>query len=88
MPMLAYGSVTVEASATAVYDGDVSVRLTVRNNSITTAIYLGDGSVTTSTGFPLQPGDGYEWPIRVNASSPLYAITASGTADLRWMTLE
>jgi hypothetical protein len=87
VPVLDQDAVTATATAGVVYDGADSVRLAVRNNSTDTVVFLGNSGVTAANGWPLNPGDGYEWPIRVDPDSPVYAVTASGTVDLRWMAL-
>lgn len=46
------------------------------------AVYLGSSAaVTTTTGFPLQPGDTL---ASDDDMSPVYGITASGTGDIRY----
>jgi hypothetical protein len=87
MPALAQGAVTVTDTLGAVYDGADAVRLVVRNNSGSVTVYLGDSAVTAENGWPLFPGEGYEWPIRIDDRSAVYAVTDSGTADVRWMTV-
>jgi hypothetical protein len=80
-------AVTVTSTAAAVYAGADPARLVVRNNSGTVTVYLGNSAVTVGNGWPLAPGEGYEWPIRVDADSRVYAVTESGTADVRWMVV-
>ncbi len=52
------------------------------NGSVT--VYLGGSDVTTTTGLPLPAGTPYSADL---ASADLYAIAASGTADIRVMEI-
>lgn len=88
MSEIAPGQVTVTGTAAAVEPGGTdAVRLILRNNSASVTAYLGGAGVTTSVGFPLGPGDGYEFPIRVRGGH-LFAVCAQGqTVDLRWLAV-
>lgn len=46
------------------------------------AIYIGQKGVTTTTGYPLNPGDAPQ-PFATN--NPIYAVTASGTSTLAFL---
>ncbi len=50
----------------------------------TVPIFLGTSAVTSSNGFPLYPGDDVIWPL---GDDPLYGITASGSATVRYVTI-
>ena len=45
-------------------------------------IYIGTKGVTTSTGYPLNPGDAPQ-PFATN--NPIYAVTATGTSTLAFL---
>lgn len=45
------------------------------------SVFVGDATVTTSTGIELLPGE--TLPSRIGTTSPLYAIVATGTVDVR-----
>jgi hypothetical protein len=80
-------NVEVTTEATAVNINGKRLGLVIRNNSDET-VYLGNASdVTSDNGFPLladeiiQDMDGYD--SRYGDVDDWYAITASGTVDLR-----
>lgn len=51
----------------------------------TQTIYLGsDNTVSASTGYPLLPGEGFSAHV-LDIYPDLYVVTASGTADLRFL---
>lgn len=53
------------------------------NGSVT--VYIGyDTSLTSSNGFPLPAGDSFAF----NTKTTIYGVTASSTADLRWIMEE
>jgi hypothetical protein len=56
----------------------------VTNTSSSVAVYLGNASVTASTGHYLGPGN----PISIPVTCPLFAITASGSAVVTFMEIE
>lgn len=91
---MAYGAKTVPATANGIQVVDKClsrISLWLYNNSAVT-IWLGeDDSVTTANGWPLLAGEKEKITHEGNADSlPLfyrdavYAIVASGTADLRY----
>jgi hypothetical protein len=92
MDIQAYGrkncyTVSVTATAIAINTTKDRIGLVIRNNSTTTTAYLGNSAdVTTSTGFPLLPGeiiqdlDSYD-PNEGDVDN-WYAIS-SGTVDVR-----
>lgn len=51
------------------------------NNSTTITIYIGTSTVSSTNGYPLPPGDS----ISLSTRSPLYIVTGSSTADIRWV---
>lgn len=90
---MAYGTITVTTSATLVVNANTKRQdLIITNNSVSTDVYIGqDSSVTTSNGLPLyanqtrersRNGGTYGW------LGPVYAICASGTADIRYWESE
>jgi hypothetical protein len=62
----------------------------VANMSETDTVFLGSSnSVTTSTGFPVGPGERYEfdiYPDGTSNQSTLYAVTESATVTVAWIT--
>jgi len=58
--------------------------LVMRNNSDTVTVYLGSSGVTAATGVPLYPHEAFTQDATTNAPNLWYAITASGSAELRW----
>jgi hypothetical protein len=82
------GAVTVTGTPTAVEHGFTDpARLILRNHSTGVTAYLGASGVASGTGFPLEAGEAYEFPIRV-ADGQLYAVCAEGqTVDLRWLAV-
>lgn len=80
-----YNNVSVATTATSIVSSDAQRKsLTMKNNGSTT-IYLGnDGSVTTSNGYPLEPGK--EMFLEYAKSREAwYGIVSSGTVDLRYV---
>lgn len=68
-------SAVVAASARATRQ-----KLTIKNNSSST-VYLGsDASVTTASGFPLDPGEGFTFE---GTSAAVYAIAGAAGLDIR-----
>ncbi|BAE51214.1 hypothetical protein [Paramagnetospirillum magneticum] len=56
-------------------------KLTVKNNSASATIYLGaDNAVTTASGFPLGPGEGFTFEGTTGA---VYAIASAAGTDVR-----
>jgi hypothetical protein len=50
-------------------------------------VYLGDSTVTSSTGYPLNPNSNKEIAMDIKGTIKVYVITASGEADLRILEL-
>jgi len=84
------GSVTVTTTATAIPTTPMSNRkaITVFNMSQSAGeiVYLGNSSVTTATGYPLQPYQGL--PFDLGSGAKLYGIVASGTIEVRTMEID
>lgn len=78
-------AVSVATTATALPPSALSARraLWIYNNG-TEAIYLGPAGVTTSNGFPLQPGQAVSLEIGTLA---IYGIVAAGTVAARIMEI-
>ena len=79
--MLRTFAVTVGTSPTSVRTTTDSDETVVVYNNDTATVYLGDSTVTSSVGFPLPSGASLA--VQLTLNSALYAVTASGTADLR-----
>lgn len=88
MPNLnAYNTVSITGTAGILIAANPNRKgLLVRNNG-TQIVYLGyDSSVTSSNGFPLSPQDTIETSnLLAGYRGVLYAISASGTQDIRYM---
>lgn len=80
-------AVTVDTTAGGVEISAASDRWVWRcfmNNGSAT-IYIGTGTVTTSNGFPIDPGQSF---VDAAGTEQWKAIVASGSADLRKLTME
>lgn len=87
--MIATAQVSVSDSATAlrVFQTDADPRHTlVLTNRGTVDVYLGDSEVTASTGWLLSPGTSLT--LDLPTTSPMYGITASGTATVHVLGVE
>lgn len=73
---------TGSAQGTGRAGSGVLVKALVANAAI---VYVGDSTVTTSTGFPLSAGDTLSLPI--DDASKLWAISASVTPTLAFIYL-
>lgn len=58
-------------------------RLHVHNNDNTDTIFLGNETVTTSTGLQLLKLDSIE--LTLNAGESLYAVSTSGSHTISWL---
>ena len=58
-------------------------RLHVHNNDNSADLYLGNGSVTSSTGLRLMKLDSIE--LVINPGEALYAVSASGSHAVSWL---
>ena len=78
-------STTVVNTATAIPSTAAvgRIHIIVKNNGASN-VYLGNSSVTSSNGLPLEPGDVIA--IDLKEEVVLYGITSSGSSDVR--TLE
>lgn len=76
-------AISVSATPTALPTTALSDRrsIMVYNNDSDT-VYLGDASVTTSTGFPVPPSS-YSPSLDMGDTMVLYAVVGTGTADVR-----
>jgi hypothetical protein len=81
-PEVARYTVTTTASLIAESPGAARSAL-IRNTSTTTSVYLGQSGVTSTTGFELKAGESLA--LEMFRGSTLYAITASGTAEVHVM---
>lgn len=86
-----FATITVGSSATEVINTDTSgdrgnPRQILVHNEDTADIFLGfSSSVTTANGMPLAPGEKLSFDF--NFIDELFAISAAGSADLRYMIL-
>jgi hypothetical protein len=78
------GQITVTTSRVQI-DGSSAnpSRLHIHNNDNTTTLYLGNSSVTTSTGLQLLKLDSTE--LELNPGETLYAISSSGSHLISWL---
>ena len=78
------GRTTVGTAATIV-DGisPNPSRLHVHNNDNTDSVFLGNETVTTSTGLQLLKLDSIE--LTLNAGESLYAVSTSGSHTISWL---
>lgn len=83
---------TVTASAASVGTSAAQVaasngarqKLTVRNNSSSAKVYVGqDNTLTTSNGFPLGPGEGFTFE---GTTAAIWAISDTASTDVRIMS--
>ena len=87
MAIARHHQTSVGTSATAI-EGTQYPGYLLKNNGAA-VVYLGDSSVTTGTGFPIDPGDVFSpvdmanKSVRGYNSERLYGIVASGTVDVR-----
>jgi len=58
----------------------------VRNMDATIAIYVGEGAVTSSNGFPLFGATGGGESVEIRTIQGIYAIAASGTPSVAVLT--
>jgi len=81
-----YNTVTVTSAATLVKAAN-SWRAGITLYNVGTAtVYVGtDSSVTSSTGMPVAQGGAYDFNGWEGYRGDIYAITASSTADLRYL---
>jgi hypothetical protein len=81
--LLVAGAASVGATATLIVAGNFD-RLTVRiANTGSAMVYLGNDDVTAAAGFPLKAGE----TITIETSSAVYAISATGAVDIRYLEL-
>ncbi len=77
-------AVTVSTSATALTQAPALRAVAIRNTGSVT-VYVGGSNVTTTNGFPLDPGD----VLALDAAglggyvSPFYGIVATGSGEAR-----
>lgn len=79
---LAASAATVGVVSSQVVAASVTrQKLTIKNNSASSTIYLGsDGAVTSATGFPLGPGEGFTLE---GTQAAVYAIASAAGTDVR-----
>lgn len=57
-------------------------KLSVRNNSVSSVIYIGTNGVTVANGFPIGAGEGYTFE---GTTAELWAVATSAGTDVRLM---
>lgn len=78
------GQLTVGTTAITLDGGSSDpVRIHVHNNDNTNNLYLGNESVTSSTGLALPKLDSVE--MILNPGEILYAVAGSGTIAVSWL---
>lgn len=86
-----YNTVTVTNSPTLIVNGNTKRRnLTIVNTSLSTTIYIGpDSSITSSNTVPLYGNQTRDQDrIAEGYQGPVYGVTDSGTADVRYWEVE
>jgi hypothetical protein len=73
-------AVTVETTATLLVAADDINRVVYLHNSGGQAVYIGNGDVTTSTGFHLGNGESQE--IVLPSRQTLYGVVSANTNDV------
>ena len=80
MGLVTQKRITITTVAQDIYDAIPSpCSIVVKNVGVVT-VYLGDDAMTAADGFELAPGDILE--DKRESGEELFALTASGTADL------
>ena len=76
-------SVTVTTTATPLPTTTLKNRkaISIRNYSSSVNIFVGDSGVTAASGYPVLPYESL--PFNMSDGANLYAITESGSADVR-----
>lgn len=87
---LQYGAVSCDTSADRIVPSSASIMRSVLIQNISTSaatVFIGDSSVTTSTGIELVAGGSLILDFNAKVV-PLYGVTAAGTASVRWMAIQ
>ena len=88
MTVYSAGQTSISTSATAIFSGWVTgsqlPQVSVKNLGPET-VFVGSSSVTTSTGYPLLPGDEHTQTMIGGAGSSLYGITTGGTSTVAFL---
>lgn len=81
---IASGQVTVTSTITPIAPAAGRNTIIFANTS-TTPVYIGDATVTTSTGYLLAGvvGGG----VSLDTSAPFYAVTQAGTTVISWLEI-
>ena len=82
-------NITVTSTATAIPSSKLENRkaISIRNNSDSVTIYLGESGVTTATGYPVLPKEQMSFDLGTGAS--IYGICDTGlTADVRYIEID
>lgn len=81
----ANGAVSVASTATVILAAsDLWKKRIIKNNG-TQTVYLGDASVTTANGLPIDPGEAF---VDEDGCDAWYGIVASSTADVRYVSYQ
>lgn len=84
---MAYGSITVQATATKIVAADNNRHSLLLHNNGTQTVFIGpDASVTTSNGFPITQKSSLSSDSGGVSlfKGDIYGIVASSTADMRY----
>lgn len=76
----AYGDANPTTSATLIMAARDTRKVAQLYNDSTVTVYIGDASVTSSTGTPMEEGGSIDMPT----TAAIYGITASGTGSVRY----
>jgi len=82
-PNIGYGQVSVASTATSIVSARTARRGVIITNSGTTDVFIGDASVTTSTGL-LLPGTKGAFVV-IPANVQIYGIVASSTQTVSFL---
>jgi len=80
--VISQNTTTVTTTATAIPSSNLDYRKTILIKNIgSNTVYLGDSSVTTADGYPLEAGE--EKSFDIGTDCTLYGITGSSTSEVR-----
>jgi len=78
---LNHNQVSIATTATVIVARSNNTgRTTIKNLHATEDVFLGGSGVTTSNGFPLEPGEA----MSIESMAAIYGIVASGTATVAY----
>ncbi|TAN55357.1 MAG: hypothetical protein EPN20_20330 [Magnetospirillum sp.] len=78
---VAMSSVSISTAALLAASSATRQKLTIKNTSAAATLYLGaSAAVTSATGFPLAPGEGFTVE---GSQAAVYAVASAGSIDVR-----